>query len=309
MVHRCRTPEHRFSPAPGPRTMTKDSLEKLIKARFTLLTPKLKAAARYVLDSPKEIAMQSMRAVAANAGLQPASMLRLARELGFDSYEAFRAVYMEWLSTDDRTFVRRATDLRRRSASDGSGQLLTEIFNTEMGNLDHTLGVRNAPAFHAAQKTLARARNVYILGLRSLFPAAYYLHYVCSTFCSNTTLLAGTGGTFVDELRRIDAKDVLVAFSFAPYAAMSINATEFAHERGATTIAITDSAVSPVAVGAKITLLAPNASPALFPSILPAIAVAQTLAVLMVTSGGEETLAEISNSEAQLRRFNVYVDR
>jgi DNA-binding MurR/RpiR family transcriptional regulator len=289
--------------------MTKDKLDKLIEARFTSLTPKLKAAARYVLDSPKEIAMQSMRSVAANAGLQPASMLRLARELGFESYEALRAVYMSWLSSHDSTLVQRATDLRRRSANDDSSQLLAEMFNTEIGNLDQTLGERNAPSFRAAQKALDRAHSIYILGLRSLFPAAYYLHYVCGTFCSKTTLLAGVGGTLVDELRRINTKDVLVAFSFAPYASMTVEASRFAQERGATTIAITDSTVSPVAVGAKITLVAPSVSPSLFPSILPAVAVAQTLAALMVTSGGEETLAEISNTEAQLNRFKVYADQ
>lgn len=68
------------------RRQAKDALEILIKTRFASLTPKLKAAARYVLDSPKEVAILSMRAIAANADLQPASMLRLAREFSFDGY-------------------------------------------------------------------------------------------------------------------------------------------------------------------------------------------------------------------------------
>jgi DNA-binding MurR/RpiR family transcriptional regulator len=215
---------------------------------------------------------------------------------------------MEWLSNHDSTFVKRAADLRRRFARDGGNKVLSEIFNTEVTNLDQTLGDQSATAFNAARLALGRAQNIYILGLRSLFPATYYLHYVCSMFCGNTTLLNGTGGTLADELRRIDAKDVLIAFSFSPYAVTSVKACDFARERGANIIAITDSPGSPIAVGASVTLLAPNASPSLVPSILPAIAVAQTLAAVMVTDGGEEKLAEISNSETQLRRFSVYVD-
>ncbi|MFP3185495.1 MurR/RpiR family transcriptional regulator [Paraburkholderia sp.] len=215
---------------------------------------------------------------------------------------------MEWVSNHDSTFVKRAAELRRRSAHEGRSKLLSEVFNTEMVNLDQTLGDQNAAAFNTARQALGRARNIYILGLRSLFPAAYYLHYVCCMFCGNTTLLAGTGGTLADELRRIDAEDVLIAFSFSPYAVTSVNACDFARERGAKIIAITDSAVSPIAVGASVTLLAPNTSPSLIPSILPAMAVAQTLASLMVTDGGEERLAEISNSETQLRRFSVYIE-
>ncbi|WP_018152943.1 MurR/RpiR family transcriptional regulator [Leeia oryzae] len=286
--------------------MDKEQLEKLIEERFVSLTPKLKTAARYVMDSPTEIAMQSMRTVAANAGLQPASMLRFARELGFNNYEDFRSIYMRWLSTHETTFVKRAVDLRQRSASSGEDQLLADIYNTEMTNLDQTLGQRNAEAFRQAVSALEKAKHIYILGLRSFFPAAYYLQYVCSLFCDNTTLLTGIGGTFADELRRIDKDDVLVAFSFAPYSSTAVRATEFVREQGATTIAITDSAVSPIALDTNITLLAPNASPSLFPSILPAMAVAQALAALLISVGGDEKLASIARSEAQLNRFNVY---
>src|ERR1700721_4013149 len=103
----------------GRRDVTKEEVEKLISERYPSLPPKLKLAARHVLDSPKDIAIQSMRSVAADAKLQPAAMLRLARELGFDSYEAFRALYVSWLSSSEMTFVARAKTLRKRWLSAG----------------------------------------------------------------------------------------------------------------------------------------------------------------------------------------------
>ena len=90
--------------------MTKEEVETLISERYQSLPPKLKLAARHVLDSPKDIAIQSMRSVAADAKLQPAAMLRLARELGFDSYEAFRALYVTWLSSGETTFAATGED-------------------------------------------------------------------------------------------------------------------------------------------------------------------------------------------------------
>lgn len=288
--------------------MTKEDVEKLISERYQSLPPKLKTAARYVLDSPKEVAMQSMRSVAGHAKLQPAAMLRFARELGFDSYESFRALYARWLSSGDATFAGRARALRERRAGGGQEKLLAEIYDTEVVSLDHTLGDINAAAFKAANKTLLAARRIYILGLRSLFPAAFYLDYAWRLFSDKTVLISGTGGFVADELRRATDKDALVAFSFEQYARQTVDAVRYAGERRMKIIAITDSVVSPIAQGASVVLLARNAGVSLFPSVLPAMVIAHVLASLSIAAGGAATLGEIEQSEAQLKRLRAYAD-
>jgi DNA-binding MurR/RpiR family transcriptional regulator len=289
--------------------MTKEEVEKLISERYPSLPPKLKVAARHVLDAPKDIAIQSMRSVAADAKLQPAAMLRLARELGFDSYESFRALYVNWLSSSDMTFVARAKSLRKRQVNDGQEKLLADMYDTEVVSLDRTLGAANAAAFETAKKIMVASRRFYVLGLRSLFPAAYYLDYACRLFSDKSVLLAGVGGAVTDELRRASTKDALIAFSFEPYARLTVDAVHYAAERHVKIVAVTDSVVSPIVEGASVVLLAPNAGPALTPSILPAMAVAQALASLMVTAGGTATLDEIARSDAQLHRIHAYADR
>jgi len=289
--------------------VTKEEVEKLISERYQSLPPKLKVAARHVLDAPKDIAIQSMRSVAADAKLQPAAMLRFARELGFDSYESFRALYVSWLSSNEMTFVARAKTLRRRRVSDGQEKLFSEMYDMDVVSLDRTLGAANSAAFEAAKKLLVAARRFYVLGLRSLFPAAYYLDYACRLFSDKSVLVTGVGGAIADELRRATAKDVLVVFSFEPYARLTVEAVRYAAERNVKIVAVTDSIVSPIAEAASVVLLAPNAGPALVPSILPAMAVAQALANLMVTAGGAATLGEIARSDAQLQRLHAYADR
>jgi DNA-binding MurR/RpiR family transcriptional regulator len=289
--------------------VTKEEVEKLISERYQSLPPKLRVAARHVLDAPKDIAIQSMRSVAADAKLQPAAMLRFARELGFDSYESFRALYVSWLSSSEMTFVARAKTLRKRRVSDGQEKLLSEMYDMDVVSLDRTLGLANSAAFEAAKKLLVAARRFYVLGLRSLFPAAYYLDYACRLFSDKSVLVTGIGGAIADELRRATPKDVLVVFSFEPYARLTVEAVRYAAERNVKIVAVTDSIVSPIAEAASVVLLAPNAGPALVPSILPAMAVAQALANLMVTAGGAATLSEIARSDAQLQRLHAYADR
>jgi DNA-binding MurR/RpiR family transcriptional regulator len=289
--------------------MTKVEVEKLITRRYRSLPPKLKIAARYVLDSPKEVAIQSMRTVAHNAKLQPAAMLRLARALGFEGYEQLRALYVSWLSAGDSTSVSRANSLRQKRARRGPEKLLSNIYNREVGILDRTLGATNAAAFEGAAKILHAARRIYILGLRSLFPAAYYLDYTCRLITDKSILMTGIGGTVADELRRATQQDAIVAFSFEPYTQLSVDIVRYAAERGVKIVAVTDSVVSPIAEHASARLLAPSAGTSLFPSILPAMVVAHALASLLIAAGGAAALGEIGKTEAQLRRLGVHSRR
>ena len=286
--------------------MTKQDIDALIRERFGALPPKLKLAARYVLDSPTEVAVQSMRSIAASAGLLPGAMLRFARELGFRDYEDFKSVYVDWVAGQNAGLMDRTLQLRNRSKRQGAGKSLADFLHTERVNLDKTLSTDNEPSWVEAQRALAKANHIYVLGVRSLFPVAYYFHYVLSTFRPGVTLVAGMGGTGVDELRRIGSRDALVCFTSLPYSVISVQATALAEQRGATLIAVSDSHLSPVAEKATVTILAPNANLAVFPSVVPHMAVAHTLAQLMVSHGGEEVLAEARNSDAQLKQFGVY---
>jgi len=53
-------------------------------ADFDALPGQLQLCARYLIDHPHEVGLQSMRTLAANAEVQPNSFVRLARHLGFE---------------------------------------------------------------------------------------------------------------------------------------------------------------------------------------------------------------------------------
>ena len=68
-------------------------LTRPIVEAFDALSPRLKTAARYVLDRPDDVALLSMREQARHAGVPPATMTRLAQRLGLEGYEQVRALY------------------------------------------------------------------------------------------------------------------------------------------------------------------------------------------------------------------------
>src|ERR1700742_338700 len=60
---------------------------------FDTMSVQLQAGARYVLDRPRDVALLSMREQARQAGVQPATMTRLAKHLGMGGYDDVRELY------------------------------------------------------------------------------------------------------------------------------------------------------------------------------------------------------------------------
>lgn len=280
----------------------------LIKNKFAALSPRLQQAARYVIDHPEDVALNSMRTVAGLAGVDPSSMIRLARELGFAKYDEFRDRYRTLLLAGGITWTGRARRLRERKPASSTAALVHEISQQDQQNLQHAFGPDTILKLEGAKQIFEQARRVYVLGLRSLFPVAFYFHYLCRLFSTKTALLTATGGTFADDLRFLEDVDALIAFSYRPYSREAVRAVDFARSKDAKIIAVTDSKVSPIARAADLSIIVTNVSTSLLPTIVPSIGVAQALATLLLSESDEEAMHQIARSEQQLQRFNVYVE-
>jgi DNA-binding MurR/RpiR family transcriptional regulator len=295
----------------SPRKEDSDpaGIGRLISESYPSLSAKLRVAARYVIDRPEDVALYSMRSVASRALVHPTTMLRLARELGYENYEVFREHFRRWLATRHASFADRARNLKQRRERANGLPLVDEILLQELRNIETLLHKPDRAAFLDAAKLLDGARHIYVLGLRSLYPPAFYFYYQCRMFTEAISMVDGPGGTFGDALRNIREQDVLLAFSHQPYARGAVRSVEYAHERGAKIIVVTDSELAPIVRTATVSMVVTNATPSLFPSVLPAMAIAQALVAVFLSERGEDVMVEIAKSERQLARFEVYVDQ
>lgn len=300
--------DHRNRPA----GMSYAALTREIEARFGTLSPKLRQAARHVLRRPDDVALKSMRQLAADAGVQPATMVRLARALGFGAFEELRRPFADRLRHGAETaYGARARALQARGTGPGEdggrfGALVRESFERDVENLRLTYEGIDADAFEACAARLTAARNVHVTGLRSAFAVAYFFDYACRVFGTSTELLDGRGGTLTDGLRGIGPEDAVLACSFEPYTRETVEVVRFAGRRGAAIVAITDSPLSPIARQAAHALVVGCESPSFFQSLVGAVSVVQLLVALLIARGGDAALSALAESEAQLRAFSAY---
>ena len=286
--------------------MNFDTLTEHIAETFPRLSPQLQRAARHVLDNPDDVALISLRQLAARAGVHPATLVRLIRAFGFGGYDEFREPFRQRLRVSAGGYLERARDLQARGAGGEAVALLDEIRSSAVGNLEETFAVNGTDRLLACAGLLAAARRIYVVGLRSCFPVAFYFHYACRMFRDQVMLLEGRGGTFVDDLRDFAPDDVMFAVSFEPYALETVRATQYAFDHGGKVVAVTDSLLSPVAENTGNVLLVKSEGPAVFHYISTTVALAEALVVLMVAEGGAEALRSIEAGERRLADFDTY---
>jgi DNA-binding MurR/RpiR family transcriptional regulator len=119
-------------------------------------------------------------------------------------------------------------------------------------------------------------------------------------FCPQLINVVEFGGTEVaaGRLMNVGRGDVLLAISFPRYAADVVQLTSYARDRGATVIALTDAAASPLARLGHEVLLAPSSHPVLSSSYAAAITVIEAIITGLMTSSGDNVLKAATLTEA-----------
>ena len=111
---------------------------RLLVDSFSTLTPELQKAARYMLENPEEIGLSSMRTVAREAGVKPATVSRLSKTLGFKEYEQLREPFRQRLRKAEPEFAARLQAMQRRGIGDGE-RLFAELREQEIDNVERSL--------------------------------------------------------------------------------------------------------------------------------------------------------------------------
>jgi DNA-binding MurR/RpiR family transcriptional regulator len=297
----------RATAAPVPAA-PRDSDEVLDRARaaFDTLAPELRRAARWVSDHASDVALLSMREQARQAGVSAPTMIRLARALGFADYASLRRPFQDAITGAPGGFRRRASELQSAPGSARIGSFAHDLIAAQVAALQ-SLQTLNTPAqIEETVKAIARARRVGFLGVRASFSIAYYFRYAYNLIATNGVLFDGLGGILPDQTEVLDRRDVLVAISQSPYSMPTVQALDAAAQRDVTIVALTDSAMSPLARPAEHLLLFHTESLSFFPSTIGALGLVELLLARLAARGGRPVLDRLAEVEGRLAASRAY---
>lgn len=278
------------------------SLTDRIRQRVAELSPAEQRVAMFVASDPVRAAMLPVSEIAAATGTSEATVVRASRSLGFRGFVDMRDAVRHELATG-----RYVT--RWRSGSDalrGRGSVLGPLLERARANIDTTAGRVAEETFVRAAQRLAKASDIYCLGLRSSSALALLAYVSFNTVLGNAHLLALGVGDLFDQLHWLTESSALLAFSMARYTIQTVQACEVAHRQGAYVCVITDHPASPAARRADDVLVVDTASEGPIDSPVGAVAVTYALVIQVALLAGDRVSRRVEQLEANARRYRFF---
>ncbi|KEA53674.1 MULTISPECIES: myo-inositol utilization transcriptional regulator IolR [Mangrovibacter] len=265
-------------------------LQDEIRSRYDSLSKRLKQVAQYMLDNSNSVAFDTVASIAKHADVPPSTLIRFANAFGFSGFNEMKQVFRQHLMEETVSYTERARLFRQKNADENApspekpGEVL-KLFTMVNAQVLQQLPVQiKNEQLETAIAMLAKAENIYIIGLRRSFSVASYLTYALRHLERRAFLIDGLGGMFSEQLSLISPNDVVIAISYSPYAQEVVELVELGARRGAHHIAITDSQVSPLAAFSDVCFVVREAQVDGFRSQVASMCLAQTLAVSLALS-------------------------
>ena len=254
-----------------------DDLKRAISRQYAGLSGQLQRIARFVLDHPNDAALDTVSALAEKVGVQPSSFIRFAKALSFEGFSDLQQVFRQRLLDGQSSYRERIR--RLRAGQDGEESVLHHFVAAGIESLHHLEEQVSPARIREAAEHLVAADTVFLVAQNRAFPVAFYMSYALCRLEKPCRLLDGLGGMLQREAALASPRDELVAISFAPYSPQVVDIVSAQSARGVPVIAMTDSALSPIAADASLVLDIQDNARREFRTLAAPMCLAQSLVV------------------------------
>ncbi len=261
-----------------------------------------KLIARYILENYDKAAFMTASKLGKTAQVSESTVVRFATQLGYDGYPSMQRALQEMIRG-------KLTSIQRIQASDGmlsGSDLMTNVLHRDMEKIRMAIDQTDAAEFERVVDTVVAAKRLYLIGFRSSSFLAGYLNFYFRLIFDNVTLVqSGAAGTF-DQIFRVGPGDVVFAICFPRYSELALKTIQFAKERGATVVGLTDSEMSPIARAADCTLLVHNEMISFVDSLAAPMSMLNALILAAARKKGTDVSASFSELEHVWERFSIF---
>jgi DNA-binding MurR/RpiR family transcriptional regulator len=256
-----------------------EQLKELLLARREDLPRRLVQVAAFALENPDDIAFGTVASVAADAKVQPSTLIRFAQSLGYAGFSDLQEVFRSQLKSRWPDYRERLARLDAGDRTKGTGALIDGFAESAIASIERIRNTVPAEDLDRAAGILARADTIYLLGLRRAFPVSAYLAYALGKLGLRAVLVDQIGSLGPEQLAGAGKRDALVTISFTPYTPATVEYTRLLADRKVPVIAITDSPFSPLAPSATVQFEIVEADYSGFRSLGATFCLAMALAV------------------------------
>lgn len=282
----------------------KDVLQ-ILEANYSKLSKSHKKIADYIKLHYDQAVFMTAARLGETLNISESTVVRFASGLGFQGYPGFLKALEECV----RGKLSSVQKIDAKYGRSSQSELLTSVLTSDMEKIQDTMERLDPEAFDLAVKTILEADTVYIMGLRSNEPLAEFLHFYLNMIRGNVVLLRTTSisETF-EQMVRIHEKDCFIGISFPRYSMRTLKAMEFANDRNARVIAITDNQHSPMNLYSSCNLHARTDMVSIVDSLVAPLSVINALVVALCLKCPENVKDYLENLENTWNNYQVYLN-
>lgn len=264
-----------------------------------------KAIAAFIYDRYDQAVFMTAAKLGETVGVSESTVVRFAMNIGYAGYPEFQRDLEDWVQNKINSVQRIGAKYGKSSQS----EILTSVLEADIEKLTDTMHNLDPTAFETATDILLQAKTVYVMGVRSCEPLADFLHFYLNMIRGNVVLLKTTSvsETF-EQMIRIDEEDAMVGISFPRYSMRTLKAMEFANDRNAKVITITDTVHSPMCLYSSCNLLARSDMVSIVDSLVAPLSVINALVVAMCLKRPEDVKKNLKNLEEAWNNYQVYLN-
>ncbi|RYE08253.1 MAG: MurR/RpiR family transcriptional regulator [Hyphomicrobiales bacterium] len=287
------------------KTTDDDDVIAEMRASYDRLTQSQKRIAEFVVDEPEQVAFSTVDQVANKLGINPSTIVRFTYRLGLAGFPDLQSRIQQRL----KSRLERAENINDGHGSLGhlEGTSFVASLQQDMKNLHRTVEQLSKEDLEAAVSMLVKARRVYVCAGLSSYAVAHFFALILDRLRSDTVLVSGDGAMSSSHLSEIGKNDVLVAFTFPPYAATTRQMASWAKESGAKVLAVTDTPISAVGQIADTVLLAACSGTGLQNSLVGAMAVSNTVLNGVTAAQGNSAMERYRRLNEVLSSWNSFI--
>ena len=274
-----------------------------IEEKYPKMSKGQRRLADYVCKNYDKAVFLTAAKLGETVGVSESTVVRFAIQLGYKGYPGFQKALEELVRNKLNSIQRMEVTYGRISQS----EILETVLHSDIEKIKQTLSVIDHKAFDLAIDTILGAERIYVIGIRSCAPLASFLGFYLNLICENVmTVATNSSSEIFEQLIRINEKDVIIGISFPRYSMRALKALEFASNRKAKVITLTDSIHSPMNLYSSCNLIARSDMASIVDSLVAPLSVINALVVALCMKKQKEVVSTLETLEQLWGEYQVY---
>ncbi len=263
-----------------------------------------KRIADYIVNHYDKAAFMTASTLGEKVNVSESTVVRFAIALGYEGYPALQKSLQEMIRN-------RLTSVQRVELTGDMSETmaLSAVLKADVQNIRQTIEGLDENVFLGALDLISKSRRIYIIGVRSSAPLAQFLGYYMNFIMDDVHVITSGVSEVLEQIARVQEGDLVIGISFPRYSRRTIEAMHYARERGAGTLSITDTPLSPLGQESAVCLTARSDMASFVDSLVAPLSLINALIVGLSIRHKDRVSAYFSKMENLWEENKVYIGK